>query len=67
LLPEEVQPARSAVVNFEHEKMSEKQVYEVQYKAMGKDKVEIAITNFNTNEELQVMDFVLNANHWDLK
>lgn len=47
--------------------MSEKQVYEVQYKAMGKDKVEIAITNFNTNEELQVMDFVLNANHWDLK
>lgn len=58
---------RSSIVNFEQEKMSEKQVYEVQYKAMGKDKVEIAITNFNTNEELQVMDFVLNANHWDLK
>ncbi|MEO4006529.1 hypothetical protein AAFN64_13450 [Flavobacterium sp. CAU 1735] len=58
---------RSAIVNFEHENMSEKNVYEVQYNAIGKDKVEIAITNFNTREELQVMDFVLNANNWILK
>ncbi len=58
---------RSDIVNFEHEKMSEKNVYEVQYNAMGKDEVEITITNFNTGEELKVMDFVLNANNWILK
>jgi len=58
---------RSAIVNFEHENMSEKNVYEIQYNAMGKDKVEIAIINFNTREELQVMNFILNATNWILE
>jgi len=58
---------RSVLVNFEQEKMSEKKVYEVQYKAIGNDKVEIAITDFNTREVLKAMDFVLNANRWMLQ
>ena len=58
---------KSSIVNFDYEKIKEKNVYEVKYNSISEDEVDISIINYSNNQEVQSFTLDLENNNWILE
>lgn len=57
---------RSPIVSFDYKKVKEKNVFEIKYASIGKNKIDLSIINFNTGGEIKSFSLVLDKENWIL-